>query len=74
MAARDIILRFLRDKPGMRYCAPCLAKAAGIADPNEVRRIMALPRHEYRPGLMLGMTECVGCHLVRRTLSATGRR
>jgi hypothetical protein len=69
MPVLDRISRFLQAKPGMRYCAPCLAKAAGIADANQVRQIMTLPRPEYRPGLTLETHACEACHTVRRTLS-----
>ena len=64
----NAILGVLQSHAGQRYCAPCLAKAAGIADANEVRRVMDLASEI--PDLVLGhQDECDSCHTVRRTLT-----
>jgi hypothetical protein len=61
------ILPALRRHTGKKYCAPCLAKATGIADANEVRRVM--DRASELPEVVVGQDECDTCHTVRRTLS-----
>ena len=70
MAALDLVTARLTQTPGARFCAPCLAKATGIADPNYVRRIIELPA-EYRPGLVVERARCDACHTERRTLAIT---
>jgi hypothetical protein len=70
MPAGDSVLTFLQGYPGGRYCAPCLAAASGIADANDVRRVIELPA-EYRSGLTVELTECSACHNIRRTLSVS---
>jgi hypothetical protein len=67
-AALGLVSAALGRTPGARYCAPCLAKLAGVIEPNDVRRIMELP-DAYRPGLTLTRAECAACHTTRRTLS-----
>jgi hypothetical protein len=64
----NAIISVLRKHGGQKYCAPCLAKATGIADPNEVRRVM--DRASEIPDLVIGHEdECDSRHTVRRTLS-----
>jgi hypothetical protein len=62
----DAVLPVLR-KQGQKYCAPCLAKAAGIADANEVRRL--IHRAGELPDLVVVQGACDTCLTVRRTLS-----
>jgi hypothetical protein len=68
LAALKLVSAALERTPGVRYCAPCLAKLAGAMEPNDVRRIMELP-DVYRHRLALERAECGVCHTTRRTLS-----
>jgi hypothetical protein len=68
MLTIDRVVASLNRAPGQRYCAPCLALAFGLANPNDVWRIMEMPP-DHRPGLTLEHGECIGCHQARRTLS-----
>src|SRR5262245_51956142 len=61
------ILRLLRSHPGRKYCAPCLATAAGIADVSEVRRVM--DRANDLLDLPVVREGCDTCHAMRRTLA-----
>jgi hypothetical protein len=61
---------FLKGYPEGHYCAPCLAAAIGIADANDIRRVIELPP-EYRSGLTVERAECSACHNIRRTLSVS---
>ena len=63
-----IVSAALLRTPGRRYCAPCVAKEVGLADPNDVRRVIDLPS-DYRQGLTVERAECATCHTTRRTLS-----
>jgi hypothetical protein len=75
----NAILGVLQSRVGQKFCAPCLAKAAGIADANEVRRVMDRAGLAERgtseiPDLVIGHEdECDSCHTVRRTLSTPHR-
>ena len=66
-ATLSAILGVLQSHAGRRYCAPCLAKATGFSDENEVRRVM--DRASEHPDLIVGQDECDTCHTVGRTLS-----
>jgi hypothetical protein len=48
----NAILGVLQSHAGQRYCASCLAGAAGIADANEIRRVM--DRASEIPDLVIG--------------------
>jgi hypothetical protein len=63
-----VVLTSLLRTPGRRHCAPCIAKEVGLADPNDVRRVIELPT-EHRQGLTVERAECDTCHTTRRTLS-----
>jgi hypothetical protein len=66
---RRAVLRVLRSHPGQKYCTPCLANAAGIADAREVRRLM--DRANELLDLRVVQDGCDTCHTVRRTLAAS---
>jgi hypothetical protein len=79
MSAADTlgaILPVLREHRGRKYCAPCLAKAVGIADRQGgrdrrrdiIRRVM--DRASELPDLVVAQDACDTCHTVRRTLAA----
>ena len=40
--------KVLRDNPGKKYCAGCLAAAAGLTSPEHVVRVESLMNTEYR--------------------------
>jgi hypothetical protein len=64
----NAILGVLQSHAGQRYCASCLASAAGIADTNELRRMM--DRASEVPDLVIGhQDKCDSCHTMRRTLT-----
>jgi hypothetical protein len=71
--ALDRVLACLSRVPGQRYCAPCLALALGLPDPDDVWRIMEMPATHRPATLALGHDECIGCHQARRTLSIERR-
>ena len=64
-----IVSAALRHTPGVRFCAPCLAKVAALAQPDDARRVMELPP-EHRPRLLVERARCGSCGTMRRTLSA----
>jgi len=61
------IFPVLREHRGRKYCAPCLAKAVGIADANIIRQVM--DRASELPDLVVAQDACDMCHTVRRTLA-----
>ncbi len=63
----DAVIPVLHKHRGQKYCAPCLAKATGIVDANEVRRVR--DRARELPDLVVVQDACDTCHTVRRTLS-----